>query len=89
MIGAAAAACLLGAYLLLRFGWHGFTGETSFVSGGLAAIALMGALLLFEPSNNALLGRAAGIGALGLLGIEQRFRNLDEPALRVQMRLKD
>lgn len=86
--GAVAAACLLGACLLLRFGWHGFAGETAFVSGGFAAIALIGALLLFEPSNNALLGIAAGIGALGLLGIEQRFRNLDEAMLRAQMRLK-
>lgn len=87
--GAVAAACFLGACLLLRFGWNGLRGESAFASGCLATIVLGGALLWFEPTADVLLPLAAGIGALGLLGTVACFRGLDEPALRAQMRLKD
>jgi hypothetical protein len=87
--GAVAVACLLGACLLLRFGWNGLRGETSFASGCLTAIALGGALIWFEPPADVLLPLAAGITVLGAVGTVLRFRGLDEAALRVRMRLKN
>ncbi len=86
--GAVAAACFLGACLLLRFGWNGFRGESAFASGCLTAIALGSALIVFEPPADLLLPLAAGIAVLGAVGTILRFRNLNETTLRAQMRLK-
>lgn len=86
--GAVAVACLLGACLLLRFGWNGLRGETSFASGCLTAIALGGALWVFEPSSDVVVPLAAGIALLGAVGTALRFRGLDEAALRARMRPK-
>lgn len=75
--------------LVLRFGWNGVRGESAFASGCLATIALGGALLWLEPGADLPLPLAAGVAGLGFIGTVARFRNLDEPALRAQMRLKD